>query len=253
MREVTTRTRDPKLHVDDRDDLRVGWKDKAASLGFDGKALLDAAVARAQRAEPGSALERGYRAVSDAISGAWEKLSQIVQPGDPLVDRGLARLTQSPAEARTQLALASAVRILGQREAAFSLRLLTKTAVDLALKGVTSETVERRIGALLEKGALVPETIRRDDGTFRMVTTPQALQTEAQILARVEAGKGTVEPIVPASEAPGRLQAAAALPLNAGQLGAATMIIASSDRTVIVQGIAGAGKSTMLALSLIHI
>lgn len=247
MREVTTRTRDPKLHVDDRDDLRVGWKDKAASLGFDGKALLDAAVARAQRAEPGSALERGYRAVSDAISGAWEKLSQIVQPGDPLVDRGLARLTQSPAEARTQLALASAVRILGQREAAFSLRLLTKTAVDLALKGVTSETVERRIGALLEKGALVPETIRRDDGTFRMVTTPQALQTEAQILARVEAGKGTVEPIVPASEAPGRLQAAAALPLNAGQLGAATMIIASSDRTVIVQGIAGAGKSTMLA------
>uniref|UniRef100_UPI000AA507C0 MobF family relaxase n=1 Tax=Sphingobium yanoikuyae TaxID=13690 RepID=UPI000AA507C0 len=90
MREVTTRTRDPKLHVDDRDDLRVGWKDKAASLGFDGKALLDAAVARAQRAEPGSALERGYRAVSDAISGAWEKLSQIVQPGDPLVDRGLA-------------------------------------------------------------------------------------------------------------------------------------------------------------------
>ena len=100
---------------------------------------------------------------------------------------------------------------------------------------------------MLEKGALVPETIRRDDGTFRMVTTPQALQTEAQILARVEAGKGTVEPIVPASEAPGRLQAAAALPLNAGQLGAATMIIASSDRTVIVQGIAGAGKSTMLA------
>ena len=46
------------------------------------------------------------------------------------------------------------VRILAQREAAFNVRLLTKTAVDLGLKGVTAETVERRVAALLEKGAL---------------------------------------------------------------------------------------------------
>ncbi|HEX7857319.1 MobF family relaxase [Sphingomonas sp. NPDC019816] len=246
MREVTTRTRDPKLNVEDRDDLRAGWIDKAARLGFDGKALLEAAVARAQRAPPGSALERGYRAVSDAIGGAWEKMSQVVQPGDPLVDRGLARLTQSPAVARTQLAVASAVRILAQREAAFNVRLLTKTAVDLGLKGVTAETVERRVAALLEKGALVPEAIRRNDGALHMVTTPLALHTEEQILSRVEAGKGLASAIVPAADAPDRLQAAAGRPLNAGQLAAATMILSAPDRTVIVQGIAGAGKSTML-------
>ena len=35
--------------------------------------------------------------------------------------------------------------------------------------------------------------------------------------------------------------------LNAGQLAAATLIVSSEDRTVVVQGIAGAGKSTMLA------
>lgn len=49
-----------------------------------------------------------------------------------------------------------------------------------------------------------------------------------------------------AADAPQRLQEAVALPLNPGQLAAATMILSSTDRTVSVQGVAGAGKSTML-------
>ncbi|GAA3274163.1 hypothetical protein GCM10020258_51940 [Sphingomonas yabuuchiae] len=93
------------------------------------------------------------------------------------------------------------MRILAQREAAFNVRLLTKTAVDLGLKGVTAETVERRVAALLEKGALVPEAIRRNDGALHMVTTPLALHTEEQILSRVEAGKGLASAIVPAADA----------------------------------------------------
>jgi len=51
---------------------------------------------------------------------------------------------------------------------------------------------------------------------------------------------------VPASDAPERLQAIAERPLNAGQLAAATLILSSEDRTVTIQGVAGAGKSTML-------
>ncbi len=78
------------------------------------------------------------------------------------------------------------------------------------------------------------------------VTTPESLRTEERILERVEAGKGTAMPLVPAAEAPDRLQAASPHALNDGQLAAATLVVSSTDKVVAVQGIAGAGKSTML-------
>ena len=243
---VTTNTRDPKLNVEDRGALRQGWIDKAAALGFDGKDLLDASLASASQRGPGSALERGYRAVSDAVAGAWAKLDAVLRPHDPLVDRALARVTQSPAEARAQLAVASAVRILSEREAAFNVHQLGKTALDLGLRGVTVDRVEARIAALRGRGQLIAGVARAGDTRAAMVTTPAALGTEERILAAVEAGRDRAIPIVAAADAPGRLQAAAAQPLNASQLGAATLILSSPDRTVVVQGIAGAGKSTML-------
>jgi hypothetical protein len=78
------------------------------------------------------------------------------------------------------------------------------------------------------------------------VTTPEAVATEEKIIAHFENGKGQISPIVPAADAPARLQAASPHELNAGQLAAATMIASGSDRHVLVQGVAGAGKSTML-------
>lgn len=243
---VTTNTRDPKLNVEDRDGLRREWIEKAAALGFDGKALLEAALARSEQREPGSALERGYRAVSEALTNAWEKLGDILKPHDPLVDRGLARVTHSPAEARAQLAVASAVRMLSEREAAFNVNQLGKTALDLGLKGVTVDHVERRIAQLVERGQLIAGEARVGDTRPRMVTTQEALRTEERILKAVEQGKGASTPMIAASEAPERLQAHADRELNAGQLAAATLIVSSEDRTVVVQGTAGAGKSTML-------
>jgi conjugative relaxase-like TrwC/TraI family protein len=243
---VTTNTRDPKLNVEDRDGLRREWIEKAAALGFDGKALLEAALARSEQREPGSALERGYRAVSEALTSAWDKLGDVLKPHDPLVDRGLARVTHSPAEARAQLAVASAVRMLSEREAAFNVNQLGKTALDLGLKGVTVDHVERRIAQLVERGQLIAGEARVGDTRPRMVTTQEALRTEERILNAVEEGKGASTPMIAANEAPERLQAHAARELNAGQLAAATLIVSSENRTVVVQGIAGAGKSTML-------
>lgn len=243
---VTTNTRDPKLNVEDRDGLRREWIDKAAALGFDGKALLEAALARSEQREPGSALERGYRAVSEALTSAWDKLGDVLKPHDPLVDRGLARVTHSPAEARAQLAIASAVRMLSEREAAFNVNQLGKTALDLGLKGVTVDHVERRIAQLVERGQLIAGEARVGDTRPRMVTTQEALRTEERILKAVKEGKGASTPMIAESEAPERLQAHADRELNAGQLAAATLIVSSEDRTVVVQGIAGAGKSTML-------
>jgi hypothetical protein len=47
--------------------------------------------------------------------------------------------TMTAAAVRTQLAVASAIQILAQREAAFEVHHLTKTALDLGLRGVDLE------------------------------------------------------------------------------------------------------------------
>ncbi|MDX3911877.1 MAG: AAA family ATPase, partial [Sphingobium sp.] len=108
------------------------------------------------------------------------------------------------------------------------------------------DTVERRIAQMVENRQLIPGAVRDGDKGIRMVTTQEALRTEESILKAVEAGRGKASPIIAASDAPARLQAAATRDLNPGQLAAATLIVSSADRTVTVQGVAGAGKSTML-------
>ena len=246
LREITKRSRDPKLDVEDRAALKQGWIDQAAAHGFDGKDLRAAAEARAGMASSENALERGYRAIVDAVTGARQTLGALLRPQDPLVDNALARAVKSPAEARAQLAVASAVRIRSEREAAWPVNLLGKTALDLGLKGVTVDLIERRIDRLVQNRQLIPGVATAADRTGRMVTTQEALRTGEKILAAVEEGKGKSEPIVAAADAPQRLQDAAERPLNPGQLAAATMILSSADRTVSVQGAAGTGKSTML-------
>lgn len=244
LREVTARSRDPKLNVEDRDGLQKAWIDKAVALGFDGKALLaEAQIASRENAGP---IGRGYSVIADAVKVAMETVGGLLRSPDPLIDRGFVRLVQSTGQANAQLAVASAIRILGQREAAFEVDQVSKKALDLGLKGVTIVHVEARIERLVERGILLSGDLPVKGKMVDAVTTPEALRTEERILAMVEAGKGGAIPIISAAEAPARLQAASPHELNAGQLAAATLLVSSPDRIVVVQGVAGAGKSTML-------
>ncbi|MFX5949078.1 hypothetical protein ABTF06_19350, partial [Acinetobacter baumannii] len=80
--------------------------------------------------------------------------------------------------------------------------------------------VERRIEQLVERGQLIAGQARENDTRPKMVTTQEALRTEESILKAVEQGRGQAIPMIPASEAPERLQAVAERELNAGQLAA---------------------------------
>ncbi len=111
---------------------------------------------------------------------------------------------------------------------------------------MTADHVAERIDKLVEKGLLIPGEVRHQGVAYAGVTTREALATEQHILARIEAGKGQVVPVVSPADAPARLQAASPHDLNPGQLAAATLMITSTDRVVAVQGVAGTGKSTML-------
>lgn len=245
---ITVTSRDPKLNVEDRAGLQKDWQDKAAGLGFDGKQILRDAerdVAGQSHVASGP-LDRGYQMISEAVQSARALVGHLLTTPDPLVDRAIARIVVSPAAARAQFAVASAVRIHAQREAAFDTDRLGKTALDLHLKGVTIEHIENRITQLVGKGLLIPGQVRDHESTYAAVTTREGLATEERILGEMERGRGTATAIVAPADAPDRLQAASPHELNPGQLAAATMIVASEDRIVVVQGVAGAGKSTML-------
>ena len=243
---VTVNTRDPKLNVEDRDGLLKEWQDKAAALGFDGKELLAAAQRAVDAREASGPIERGYNVIVEAVRGAREFVSGLLRSADPLVDRGIANIARSPEDARAQLAVASAVRILNQREAAFDINRIAKQALDLGLPGVTIDHVEARINRLVQRRQLLPGQIRVEGAMVDAVTTPEALATEQRILAQIASGRGKATPLIAPADAPTRLQAASPHELNPGQLAAATMIVAGEDRSVMVQGVAGAGKSTML-------
>lgn len=245
---VTVTSRDPKLNVEDRAGLQKDWQEKAAGLGFDGKQILRDAEREVagQSHIPTGPLDRGYQVISEAVQSARALVGHLLATPDPLVDRAIARIVISPAAARAQFAVASAVRIHAQREAAFDVDRLGKTALDLHLKGVTVEHIEDRITQLVGKGMLIPGQVRQHETTYAAVTTREGLATEERILGEMERGRGTATALLAPTDAPDRLQAASPHELNPGQLAAATMIVASEDRIVVVQGVAGAGKSTML-------
>jgi hypothetical protein len=107
---------------------------RAAALGFDGKAVVAEAEARAGRGPQQTAFDAVRQMASVAAQWA-EGLREWLKPGDPLVTGGMARLSLSAKEIGAEMAVASAIRILGQREAAFPIHEVSRTALDLGIKG----------------------------------------------------------------------------------------------------------------------
>ena len=246
MDRITTTTRDAKVKVRDHDELRAAWVEKAGELGWNSEPLVDEARQR-ETHQPGR-LERGLAAFDSAVRDARTFVTdQLRGAADPLVDRGLARLRLTPEQARTQLAVASAIRILSQREAAFEVNQIMKTALDLGLRRVTPEGIATRLTELIKSDQLVPGVSERRDNIMTMVTTREAITTEYAIIGEIDRGKGASMAALPHLDAVARIsEAAGDRPLNDGQMAAAVAILTSSDRINAIQGDAGTGKSTML-------
>lgn len=259
MDKVVLGTRDNKVNVDDPAALRTAWREQAKAIGFDGAALVAKAEGRAEpgRASNGTAIgESGFAEKPmlnmGRVHGIVEETRSLIgayfRTGDALETNGLKRIFLTPSELRTEMAVASSIRILGQREAAFDLDQIKKTALDLSLKGVTIERVDKRVDALLEGGQLLAGPSERLDGALSRVTTPYHVAQERRMLAELSGGQGRSRPIIAAADTPARLDA---IPrdfvLSGEQVAAASLMLSASDRTVLVQGVAGAGKSAILS------
>lgn len=243
---ATLMTRAEKGAVEDRSALVAAWQEKANAIGFDPKAVMARANARAAQGlgEVGSlaAIVRGAVVkVQDLAAALAERFG--LREGDPLMPRDLAK--RSPEHVAAAHAVASAVRHLAEREAAFSKVDLYRAALGFGLP-TSMPAIEQRVQQLVRQGAL-----QRGAGIHSgMLTTKDATASEQRIVAAVEEGRGKVSPIVSADEAGARLQALSqmkyGITLNAGQEGAGRLLLGSSNRIVAIQGVAGAGKSTVL-------
>ncbi|MBB3862680.1 conjugative relaxase-like TrwC/TraI family protein [Novosphingobium hassiacum] len=235
-------TRSAKQAIADRGALLSDWQSHARAAGLDLPAMVEGARALASQAPSAplagvSLIERGMvwlREFAEKIRG---------NPADPLIPAHI--LKQDRESIAAAQATASAVRHLSQREAAFPRDALLKSALDFGLP-ITVGAVEKRVDSLVREGELV-----RGTGEHKgWLTSRDALATEHRILAEVEVGRDAVRPILESSEAGARVKAVAAInygiDLNAGQEAAARLILSSTHRTIAIQGVAGAGKSSVL-------
>ncbi len=239
-------TRADKGPVADRQALVNQWREAAGQFGFDPRLVISQANARATTdigsvsGIGNSVRSIGQRARLLAATFA-EHLG--LRQGDPLVPRDMERRT--PEQIAAVHAVASAIRHLGEREAAFSRTEIYRSALGFALP-TTLPDIEHRVDQLLRQGHL-----QKGKGADRnLVTTRDAIGLEQRIIAAVETGRGHGSAVVEADVAGERLQALSqlkyGLTLNPGQEGAGRLLLASHNRIVAIQGVAGAGKSTVL-------
>ncbi|BDW83688.1 hypothetical protein MACH24_31260 [Erythrobacter sp. Dej080120_24] len=239
---ATLETRKSKEPVRDREGLLSSWRQRADEVGLDLGGLIDASQMRAaakvaESSKEQSLLQRGIaklREFAQRIKG---------DPADPLIPAHVLK-QDAPTIAAAQ-AVASAVRHLSQREAAFPREGLLKAALDFGLP-TTVDHVETRVNALVRSGALEPGKGQHKG----WLASREALDLESTILASVDQGRSAVLPILDRRDAAERVQAVAAInhgiSLNEGQEDAAGLVLSSRDRIVAIQGIAGAGKSSVM-------
>ena len=243
---ATLMTRAEKAPVADREALLDAWKARVDELGFTPGDVIARANARAAT---GLGEEHGGRStirnlgasVRAVAADLAERLS--LKQGDPLIPTRLGN--RSVEDVAAIHAVASAVRHLSEREAAFDRFAVYKTALSFGL-AASIPAIEKRVDQLLRQGHLV-----RGKGADKgMLTTRDAIAAEQRILAEVEAGRGQGTALMTSESACERLQVLAeerhGLTLNPGQEGAGRMLLASTNRIVAIQGVAGAGKSTVL-------
>ncbi|GAN15636.1 relaxase domain-containing protein (plasmid) [Sphingomonas paucimobilis] len=235
-------TRAPKSSDIAAEQRAEGWRKLAAEKGLNPTALVKDALAEARRGyDVWTRTVRGVRGIGERGVAIAGRMGLTPRDGDPLVPERLGRL--EPRAYAVAHAVASAVRDLGEREAAFDRLELIRESLSRG-GPVTVGDVEARLALLQEKGLLLND----DD---RMVTTQGAVRLEQAYLATVEAGKGQSAPIVPLVDAAIRVQEVARelglRRLNPGQEAAAVLMLSSSDRVVNVQGGSGRGKSTAMA------
>ncbi|WP_211337931.1 relaxase domain-containing protein [Blastomonas fulva] len=117
LREITSAPRS-QAESDDKLALRQEWAKRAAGLGFDAKALVEQARERGSEARE-SPLGSPQR-VQETLSVLRDSVKLYTRPADTLTTNGLQRITLTPTQLRTEMATASAIRVISERETSWT-------------------------------------------------------------------------------------------------------------------------------------
>ncbi len=222
-RRAALMTRAHKRDVD-KEALRGIWAKQASGLGFDAKALVASAVERGlsgPQKEGPQALEAG----GDAPPGAARQANLFEHPA-----------RTEPAKEAVEWALAH----LSERDAVFARTYLLAAALAHGPGSASIGAVERAVEGLTREGRVHDApALKGGDG----LTTDRAVARERETIALMRAGSGRGKAAMRGWMVERHLRKG---PLTAGQKQAVKLILSEKDRTVGVQGYAGAGKTRML-------
>ena len=220
-RRAALMTRAHKRDVD-KEALRGVWAKQAAGIGFDAKALAAAAVDRALQ---GPEKEGAREAGREAPTGAARQANLFEHPA-----------RTEPAKEAVEWALAH----LSERDAVFARTDLLAAALAHGPGAASIGAIERAVEGLKREGRVHEAPALKGGGGL---TTDKAVAQERETIALMRAGSGRGKAAMRGWMVERHLRKG---PLTAGQKQAVKLILSEKDRTVGVQGYAGAGKTRML-------
>ncbi len=227
-RRAALMTRAHKRDVD-KEALRGIWAKQASELGFDAKALVASAMERASR---GPEKENSREAGRDAPPGADRQAYLIGHPS-----------RTGPAKEAVEWAISH----LSERDAVFARNGLLAAALAYSPGAASIGAIERVVEGLTREGRLHDAPVLPGSGPGQAggggLTTDVAVARERETIALMRAGAARGKAAMRGWMVDRHLRNG---PLTAGQKRAVKLILSEKDRTVGVQGYAGAGKTRML-------
>ena len=229
--------------------LRGVWEKEAGDHGFDPR---DWAAAKSE-ACPGrdvSATQVGrVRPFDLAVHRLGDLLGGLLAAPASELENGSAGVTEKTGSGARPV-LADAIGVAEAGSTVFSKGDVLRTAMKTARADVPFAALDREWDVRLAERDLR----QADVAVYEGVTTTKALKLEAEIVAEVKRGIGRSEPIFDLAAGLERAQRGLGPPdgsrlrLGDDQMRAAALMLSSPDRFVAIQGVAGAGKSTLFAL-----
>lgn len=162
--------------------------------------------------------------------------------------RGSLSLSDEEIKTRAQAAVTFARENAGEREAVVDKRRVMVDAFRRNLCFTTFEAVVEELNDRIDSGDFI-RLVR--NGTMEELTTSRTVAMERSNIQQVVAGRGTQDPILePEESGPtvGEITEAQGITLNESQRKAVQTILESHDRILGIQGLAGTGKTTTLAV-----
>jgi conjugative relaxase-like TrwC/TraI family protein len=239
MRAVAERTRDSKEFIEPSK-LAEHWGQLAAERGLNLSPIIDAAR---EAARPRGFIEQ-VRAWGQAL---LDKVTHYFGPRPEPLMAGAEPATRGNHLAAAY-AVAAGVRHLAEREATFEPNMLLRASLNMAEHGATVREIEARIDRLVADRTLLTGQVNNRD----LMTTRDIFKTEVEMVAHVKAGGDAIAPPIDpvgASDGLASASTAAGISLSSEQNSAALSILSGTNRVQLIQGDAGAGKTTIFALA----